>query len=271
MQDEKKATRYNFKTLCRIQGLNVVLAEMDSDSHISLITQEYFENCIQPVLTPQNYLNEEPPTFRGFGAFLTSKYPPLKLDFQIGGVLLSGRFIITSELHSSPVLIGSDIIHKYGISLIALTNGKWRIQIGYEPQATVPCIVSYKLNLLENSHLETKKAILNTFEGDEDLEAIEPGIEITGTVLEKDKELDFVRTHPRIPESCKQQLIDCLEKIPDLYSGKEFSKRHVPKEMYEHDVEFLDEHKVELNARPYKASGIWLEQLKQCVDEMIEN
>ena len=41
-QDEKKATRYNFKMLCRIQGLNVVLAEMDSDSHISLITQEYF-------------------------------------------------------------------------------------------------------------------------------------------------------------------------------------------------------------------------------------
>ena len=149
----------------------MVLAEIDSDSHISLITQEYFENCIKPLLTSQNYLNEKPPTFRGFGAFLTSKYPPLKLDFQIGGVLLSGRFIITSELYSSPVLIGSDIIHKYGISLIALTNGKWRIQIGYEPQAIVPCIVSYKLNLVGNSHLETKKAILNTFEGDEDLEA----------------------------------------------------------------------------------------------------
>ena len=38
-KQEKKGTRYNFKTLCRIQGLNVVLAEIDSDSHISLITQ----------------------------------------------------------------------------------------------------------------------------------------------------------------------------------------------------------------------------------------
>ena len=43
-KEEKKVTPYNFKTLCRIQGLNVVLAEIDSDSHISLITQEYFEN-----------------------------------------------------------------------------------------------------------------------------------------------------------------------------------------------------------------------------------
>ena len=128
------------KTLCRIQGLNVVLAEIDSDSHISLITQEYFENYVKPLLFPQNYLAEDPPTFKGFGAFLTSKYPPLKLDFPIGGFILSGRFVVTSELHSSPVLIGSDIIHKYGISLIALTNGKWRIQIGYEPQSMVPGI-----------------------------------------------------------------------------------------------------------------------------------
>ena len=157
---------------------------------------------------------------------------------------------MTSELHSSPVLIGSDIIHKYGISLIALTNGKWRIQIGYEPQSMVLCIVSYKLNLVSN-HLEVKRAILNIFEGDEDLESIEPGIEITGTVLEKDRELDFVRSHPGIPELYNKQLIDCLEKIPDLYSGKEFSKRHVPKELYEHDVEFIDNNKVELNARPY--------------------
>ena len=162
-KEKKKATRYNVKTLCRIQGLNVVLAEIDSDSHISLITQEYFENYVKPLLFPQNYLAEDPPTFKGFGAFLTSKYPPLKLDFQIGGVILSGRFVVTSELHSSPVLIGSDIIHKYGISLIALTNGKWRIQIGYEPQSMVPCIVSYKLNLVSN-HLEVKRAILNNVE-----------------------------------------------------------------------------------------------------------
>ena len=109
---------------------------------------------------------------------------------------------MTSELHSSPVLIGSDIIHKHGISLIALTNGKWRIQIGYEPQSMVPCIVSYKLNLVSN-HLEVKRAILNTFEGDEDLQSIEPGIEITGTVLEKDKELDFIWSHTHIPEQYK--------------------------------------------------------------------
>ena len=201
-KEEKKATRYNFNTLCRIQGLNVVLAEIDSDSHIFLITQEYFENYVKPLLSPQNYLAEDPPTFKGFGAFLTSKYPPLKLDFQIGGVILSGRFVVTSELHSSPVLIGSDIIHKHGISLIALTNGKWRIQIGYEPQSMVPCIVSYKLNLVSN-HLEVKRAILNTFEGDEDLQSIEPGIEITGTVLEKDKELDFIWSHTHIPEQYK--------------------------------------------------------------------
>ena len=118
---------------------------------------------------------------------------------------------------------------------------------------------------------QSSQHLYNTFEGDEDLESIEPGIEITGTVLEKDKELDFIRSHPRIPEQYKKQLIDCLEKIPDLYSGKEFFKRHVPKELYEHDVEFTEEKKVELNARPYKASGIRLEQLKACVDEMVKN
>ena len=66
-------------------------------------------------------------------------------------------------------------------------------------------------------------------------------------------------------------MIDCLENILDLYSGKEFSKRHVLKELYEHDVEFTDNNKVELNARPYKASGICLEQLRACVVEMVEN
>ena len=80
-----------------------------------------------------------------------------------------------------------------------------------------------------NSHLETKKAILNTFEGDEDLEAIEPGIEITGTVLEKDKELDFIRTHPRIPDAYKQQLIDCLEKYRIFIPENNFLNDMCPK------------------------------------------
>ena len=54
-KEEKKATRYNFKTLCRIQGLNVVLAEIDSDSHIFLITQEYFENYVKPLMTLESF------------------------------------------------------------------------------------------------------------------------------------------------------------------------------------------------------------------------
>jgi hypothetical protein len=89
---------------------------------------------------------------------------------------------------------------------------------------------------------------------------------------EMDVELSFIEKNPDIPEKFKQPLTEVLRKIPNLYSGKEFSEVPFPEEIYTHDIEFLDESKTkELYARPYPISGIHAEQLKTTIDKLVQN
>ena len=87
------------------------MCEIDSDSHISLILEEYFDSVLSKHAV--TFLNEPPPSFDGMGSHLKSKYPPVSLQFQIGGLTLSSRFAISSELTSSPILLGTDVMVKY--------------------------------------------------------------------------------------------------------------------------------------------------------------
>jgi hypothetical protein len=100
----------NFCVLGRLFQKENVLFEIDTDSQLSLIAVDYFINHVKPYLKLKNYLDESNPEYGGLGSELKSKYPPLYIDFQIGGAVLSGRFVVSDELKSSPVLIGTDII-----------------------------------------------------------------------------------------------------------------------------------------------------------------
>ena len=63
----------------------------------------------------------------------------------------------------------------------------------------------------------------------------------------------------------------CLDEIPDLYSGTEFSEKPFPENVYQHDIELLDNAPTELTAKPYKLAGIRLDQLKATIQDMIDN
>ncbi len=65
---------------------------------------------------------------------------------------------------------------------------------------------------------------------------LEPGI-APANFIDKKAELDFIRNHPTIPEEYKEEFISFLEERADLFSGEEFSKKHFPRDVYEHDVE----------------------------------
>ncbi len=92
---------------------------------------------------------------------------------------------------------------------------------------------------------------------------LEPGFELGGVnIIDKNAELDHIRKHPNIPENLKPKLLDFLEQNPELFSGEEFSTKHFPSEIYEHDVE-LTQPLAELKAKPFPCSGIRLQQLKE--------
>ena len=69
---ESKAQNINFKILVKVLDQSIILAEIDPDSHLSLITEKYFEEAIKPLLPEINYLPEPPPNFRGMGVNIYS-------------------------------------------------------------------------------------------------------------------------------------------------------------------------------------------------------
>ena len=90
---------------------------------------------------------DEPPTeYGGLGSDLKSPCPPINLNFQLGRVTLLGRFIVLKELDSSNLLIGSDLMYKYNISLVSHDKGGWRVSVGKEPNilASIPCLICKK-------------------------------------------------------------------------------------------------------------------------------
>ena len=152
---EARASRYNFFGLIRIMDDSKVhLCEMDLESHISIIDEEYFNANLKGKIDNNRFLDEDAPSFKGItGEWYKSSYKPLRLDFQMGSCKLSGRFIISSTLSSAPVLIGSDIIYKYGLSVVSNADGKWSIKIGYNPLSIADCYISKKID----SDLSSKK------------------------------------------------------------------------------------------------------------------
>jgi hypothetical protein len=88
------------------------------------------------------FIDEDFPRFKGIGGQVTvSEYPPVRLKFQIDGALLSGRFIVTKHLTTSELLIGTDIMSKYQLTVIPYQND-WKVSIGSldNPIAVIPCV-----------------------------------------------------------------------------------------------------------------------------------
>jgi len=265
---EAPAQRINFKIRIKLNDNEPVIAEVDTDSHLSLISEEYFLDVLQK--QDIRFIDEtEYPSYNGLGSALKSNYPALALTFQIGGIRMSGRFVVASELRSSIVLLGTDIFRKYDMSLVAAPDEGYKLLIGREPIACVPVLVTSKI---EASTVFSCKLLHAPIENDTQFEdLLEPGISFDPKVISKDIELNFIRKHPKLTDKNKKKLIDCLEKIPDLYSGSEFSETPFPPEIYQHDIELLDGAPTELTAKPYKLSGIRLDQLKATIQDMVDN
>ncbi len=130
---------------------NEVIAELDSDSHISLVSEEYFDRLTS--LGPIEFLKEPPIKFKGMGSHLASKYSPIMLDVQIGRIKLKGRFIITDKLTSSPILLGSDFMIKNCVQTAPYSSGQWFCCIGPvdKPLGRVPTIITSKITLCNNN------------------------------------------------------------------------------------------------------------------------
>ena len=100
-----------FKVFVSLAGLDPVLAELDSDSDINLISEAYFDKNREKIDWP--FEGSVPAKFGVIGSGLQSNYPPCSLVLQIGGCKVSGLFIISKEFNSSDILIGSSILRKY--------------------------------------------------------------------------------------------------------------------------------------------------------------
>ncbi|MFO0003074.1 MAG: hypothetical protein ACK559_18270, partial [bacterium] len=99
-------------------------------------------------------------------------------------------------------------------------------------QVSAPEEKEYELKLTEGGD-----AVISTTELEN---LLEPGIS-PANFIDKKAELDFIRNHPTIPEEYKEEFISFLEERADLFSGEEFSKKHFPREVYEHDVELIED------------------------------
>ena len=98
---------------------------------------------------------------------------------------------------------------------------------------------------------------------------LEPGID-SPTIIDKNVELDYIRDHKTIPNTFKPDLIEFLEKRSSLFSGEEYSKDSFPESKFQHDVELTDDIK-QLKCRPFPVSGIRLAQLRQDINNLVQN
>ncbi len=128
-------------------------------------------------------------------------------------------------------------------------------------QVSSPEQKEYELNLTEGG-----EAVISTTELENSLE---PGMS-PPNYIDKKAELDFIRNHPTIPEEYKSEFISFLEERAELFSGEEFSKKHFPRDVYEHDVELIEDIP-QLSSRPFPVSGIRLSQLKDDINELCKN
>lgn len=145
--DGEVQRQYNFKVQVRINDDSFIIAELDSDSHISLITEEYFNHLLS--ISEVEYLSEEPVTFNGLNSVIKSKYPPVLLRVQIGRIVMTHRFVVTNTLNSSPILLGTDLMVRHEIYPAKYEDGKWYVNAGSveEPVSKVPAFLTNKIFL----------------------------------------------------------------------------------------------------------------------------
>ncbi len=155
-ENVQEASKYNYKIKCIVNNDSPVFAELDSDSHISILSEAYFRRIKK--LFELEFLNEKPIHFKGMGSSLKSNYPPLMLNLQIGKVLLRGRFIISDHLKTSPLLLGSDFMLKNRVWVTPFSNGKWYCYIGtYDnPIGKTEAMITSKIVLSTVDHVTLK-------------------------------------------------------------------------------------------------------------------
>ena len=150
---EAGASQYNYKVKIRVNDDSFVVAEIDTDSHICLINEEYFLKLAEA--GDIEYLPEPPSTFNGLASTVVSKYSPVMLNIQIGRSIFKNRFNVTETLKSSPVLLGTDFLIKNNISVSPYNKDEWFVTIGplNEPISKVPAFITNKIILCtaENS------------------------------------------------------------------------------------------------------------------------
>ena len=97
------STSYNYTLPVSINKDEETFAEIDSYSHINLISEDYFHFLSKN--TRIEYLQEPPTSFSGMGSKLKSSYPPIMLNVQVGSVVLKARFVVTDLLKSAKILL----------------------------------------------------------------------------------------------------------------------------------------------------------------------
>ena len=119
-----------FKVECRINDTVDGIAEIDSDSMLSLMSLKLY-NKLKEKNVAMEFLKEKEPVFEGMGgASLTSPYPPLILQIQIGKVIFLQRFAIIDNLRND-LLIGSDCMNNHNLSVAPFSNDQWCVTLGY--------------------------------------------------------------------------------------------------------------------------------------------
>jgi hypothetical protein len=74
---------------------------------------------------------------------------------QLGRVRMTGRFIVTNLLTSSPILLGTDFTVKFKISIAPHTKDQRYVTVGPldDPQSRVPAFITNKISLLATRKL----------------------------------------------------------------------------------------------------------------------
>ena len=136
---------FTFKVKVLIGDTVETLAEVDSDSMLSLISEKFF-NKLKNLQVPMQFLKEQPTQYNGMGgAEMISPLSPFMLQMQIGIVLFMQRMVVSKELKSD-ILLGSDCMTTHRLSVAPFSDNLWYITLGFidSPLTRVKAIITDK-------------------------------------------------------------------------------------------------------------------------------
>ena len=136
---------FTFKVKILIGDTVETLAEVDSDSMLSLISEKFF-NKLKNLQVPMQFLKEQPTQYNGMGgAEMISPLSPFMLQMQIGTVLFMQRMVVSKELKSD-ILLGSDCMTTHRLSVAPFSDNLWYITLGFidSPLTRVKAIITDK-------------------------------------------------------------------------------------------------------------------------------